>query len=146
MEIKTTRFGAVRIESDDILLFPDGMPGMAECRHWVLLADVENACLGWLQSTTRPEMALAVVSPRRFVPNYQVRVYSSELAPLQLKNVQDSQVLVIVNKSGSILTVNLKAPLVFNLERRLARQVVVNDDQPLQYAITAEHVQLRKSA
>ena len=75
-----------------------------------------------------------------------MRVFSSELAPLQLKNVQDSQVLVIVNKSGSILTVNLKAPLVFNLERRLARQVVVNDDQPLQYAITAEHVQLRKSA
>ncbi len=146
MEIKTTRFGAVRIESDDILLFPDGMPGMAECRHWALLADVENDCLGWLQSTTRPEMALAVVSPRRFVPNYQVRVFSSELVPLQLKNVQDSQVLVIVNKSGSILTVNLKAPLVFNLERRLGRQVVVNDDQPLQHAITAEHVQLRKSA
>ena len=146
MEIKTTRFGSVGIDPGDILLFPDGMPGMEECRHWVLLADAENDCLGWLQSTTRPELAFAVVSPRRFVSDYQVRIFRSEMVPLQLRNVQDAQVLVIVNKSGPTLTVNLKAPLLFNIERCLGRQVVVNDGQPLQFAITPKHLQLRKSA
>jgi len=146
MEIKTTRFGSVGIDPGDIFLFPDGMPGMEECRHWVLLADAENDCLGWLQSTTRPELAFAVVSPRRFVSDYQVRIFRSEMVPLQLRNVQDAQVLVIVNKSGPTLTVNLKAPLLFNVERCLGRQVVVNDGQPLQFAITPKHLQLRKSA
>jgi len=146
MEIRTTRFGSVSIDPGDILLFPDGLPGMEDCRHWVLLADTQNDCLGWLQSTTHPEFALAVVSPRRFVSDYRVRVFRTEMVPLQLRNVQEAQVLVIVNKSGPTLTVNLNAPLLFNIGRRLGRQVVVNDGQPLQFAISPKHAQLRKSA
>ncbi|MCH2128480.1 MAG: flagellar assembly protein FliW [Pirellulaceae bacterium] len=146
MEINTSRFGCVEIEPGDILLFPDGLPGMDTSRHWVLLSDAQNESVGWLQSTTSPEVALAVVSPCRFVPDYQVKVFRSELTSLLLRDVQESQVLVVVSKSGSTLTVNLKAPLLFNLERRLGRQVVVNDDQPLQYAITPQNVQLRRPA
>ena len=146
MDIRTTRFGTVEVEPDDIILFPSGLPGVEPSRHWVLLADSENGALGWLQSVARPELAFAVVSPRRFVPDYQVRVHRGEIQPLQLPAPHDAQVLVIVSKSGNTLTANLKAPLLFNLERRLGRQVVVNDDQPLQYEMVHQRAQLRKSA
>ena len=84
MKIETTRFGSVEIEPDDLLQFSAGMLGLEDCRHWVLLADTENDALGWLQSTSRPEIAFAVVTPRRFVPDYQIRVSRGELAPLAL--------------------------------------------------------------
>jgi hypothetical protein len=58
-----------------------GLPGLEDCREWALLADASNDALGWLQSTTRGDVALAVVSPRRFVPDYQVRIPRSELTP-----------------------------------------------------------------
>ena len=57
----------------DLLKFQSGLPGLEQCREWALLAD-ENDALGWLQSTTRDDVAIAVVSPRRFVPQYQVRI------------------------------------------------------------------------
>jgi len=137
MFIQTTRFGRLEIAAQDVLLFPAGIPGLEDCREWVLLADAGNDALGWLQSTTRREIALAAVSPRRFVPGYQIRLARSELAPLELTDVRDAQVLVIVGKSEFGMTLNLKAPLVINLERRLGRQVMANGDQPVQYVVGA---------
>ena len=146
MEIQTTRFGNVNTEPGDILLFPAGLPGLKDSLHWVLLADAENDSLGWLQSISRPESALAVVSPRRFVKDYQVRVSQRQILPLQLKTPADAQVLAIISNIGSALTINLKAPLLFHLGQRLGYQVVVNDDQPLQYIISHQVSQTRKSA
>jgi flagellar assembly factor FliW len=146
MLIETTRFGPVDIEPDDVIHFPNGLLGMEECRRWVLLGDEENDVLGWLQSVDRSEIAMAVVSPRRFVPDYQMRVARHELGPLALEDVRQAQVLVILGKTDRAMTLNLKAPLVFNLPRRLGRQVVTNGDQPVQYALPCAQASLKKSA
>ena len=146
MEIHTTRFGPVEIESNDVILFPTGMLGLDDCLHWVLLADAQNESLGWLQSTTHGDVALAVVSPRRFVPDHEVRVARSELAPLALASLQDAHVLLVVGKNQGNITLNLKAPLIINLQRRLGRQVVDNADHPLQYELCREQPVLKKTA
>ena len=52
--------------------------------------------------------------------------------------VQDAKVLVIVGKNERSITLNLKAPLVINLDRRLGRQVVANNDYPVQYELSSE--------
>ena len=58
------------------------MLGLGDCLRWVLLADSQGDSLGWLQSVDHPSLALAVVSPRRFVPGYEVRLARNELQPL----------------------------------------------------------------
>jgi len=65
MRITTTRFGRIDVDAADVIRFPSGLPGLEDCREWALLADAGNDALGWLQSTTRGEVAVAVVSPRR---------------------------------------------------------------------------------
>lgn len=146
MQILTSRFGVLEIEADDLITFTGGLLGLEDCRHWVLLADAQNDALGWLQSASRPEIALAVVSPRRFVPEYQLRVSRGELTPLELSDVADAQVLSIVGKNERGITLNLKAPLVINVDRRLGRQVVSSADQPLQFELPADRPVLRKTA
>ena len=135
MNVETTRFGRLQIEPEDVITISAGLFGLEACQHWVLLADAQNDALGWLQCTTRPEVAVAVVSPRRFVPNYQVRVSRSELQPLALNEVRDAKVLVIVGKNNRSITLNLKAPLVFNLKQRVGRQVVVNNEMAIQHEL-----------
>jgi flagellar assembly factor FliW len=112
----------------------------------VLLADAENEALGWLQSISRPEIGLAVVSPRRVVPDYQLRLARSEMNPLEVDDLGHAQVLLIVGKNQYGVTLNLKAPLVINIDRRLGRQVIANGDQPVQYQLTDGNSALRKSA
>ena len=145
LEIRTTRFGLVQIEADEVICFPNGMLGLDGCRHWVLLADAHNDALGWLQSTTRPEVALAVVSPRRYVPDYQVRTPRAQIAPLSLDSSKDVHVLAIVSKNEQSITLNLKAPLIINLERRIGHQVIDTGEQPVQYEL-CEQVPRKKAA
>jgi flagellar assembly factor FliW len=135
MDIATTRFGAVTIDEHDVLTFVDGLIGMESHCRWALLADAHNSALGWLQSLDRPDVALAVVSPRRFVADYRVRVARRDVQPLGLTSTEEAQVLVIVNQLGEGLVLNLKAPLVVHVANRLGRQIVAKDDHPVQHPL-----------
>ena len=146
MRINTTRFGRIDVDASDVLTFSSGLPGLEDCREWALLADSTNDALGWLQCTTRGDIALAVVSPRRFVPDYQVRIPRSELAPLAISDMRQAQVVVVVGRNGKDLTLNLKAPIVINLEARTGRQVVASGELPMQYELTTHQPTLKKSA
>jgi flagellar assembly factor FliW len=146
MRINTSRFGRIDVAAGDVLRFPCGLPGLEDNREWALLADAGNDALGWLQSASRGDVAIAVVSPRRFVPDYQVRIPRSELTPLDIADIRHAQVVVVVGTNGTNLTLNLKAPIVINLEARTGRQVVASGDLPMQYELTLERPPLKKSA
>ena len=146
MEIFTTRFGTLDVEADDLIHFPKGLLGLAQCRDWVLLADTQNDAVAWLQSVDRAEIALGVVSPRRFLSSYQMRVVGRELEPLKLERIQAARVLVVVSKNEGLITLNLKAPLVINLDRRLGRQVIANGELPVQYELGNASSRLKRTA
>jgi flagellar assembly factor FliW len=146
MEIATTRFGKIEYAADCVLHFPEGLPGFEDDRDWVLLADADCDAVAWMQSVARPEIALAVVSPRRFVPRYQLRVCCHELEPLDLERLEDAEVLAIVSKTDGGLVLNLKAPLVIHVARRWGRQVIANGEASLQYELGSEPAVCKKIA
>jgi len=146
MRISTTRFGVLAVDVDDLFHFPHGVIGFEHCRQWVLLADPTNNAVGWLQSADRPATALAVVSPRRFMQDYRVRVGHSDLASLAMAENDRLYVLCVVGKQNGTCVMNLRAPILINLDRRLGCQVVTSDEQPLQAELTDLPAQLRKSA
>ena len=146
MEINTSRFGPVEIEPDDMLLFSNGLLAFEAHHHWVLLADPNNRAVAWLQSLSDPQVALPLVSPRRFVPGYQLRIGRGQLTPLELAALDRAFVLTILSRNQGAVTVNLKAPIIINLDRRIGRQVVTSDEQPVQLPLPREALPLRKSA
>ena len=135
MKIDTTRFGPLDVDTDETILFQEGLVGLEECRRWIFLADAENDAVAWMQSLDRPEVGLPVVSPRRFVPDYQMRVARCELEPLGLEDVQSAHVLVVLGRTDRSVTLNLKAPVVVNLAHRLGRQVVANGPMPVRFEL-----------
>ncbi|MEM7454041.1 MAG: flagellar assembly protein FliW [Planctomycetota bacterium] len=146
MKIQTTRFGAIQIEPDDILFFRSGLLGFEDCRHWVLLADADNEAVAWLQSMQHSDIALPVVSPRRFVQGYQVRLDPADVEVLQLTAAEQAYVLGVVSRDDHTLTLNLRAPLVINLDRRIGCQVITVDNQPMKYELATLPTPMRKSA
>lgn len=150
MQINTTRFGPIDIRTADIVDFPLGLIGLEACHRWVVLADAENDGLGWLQAVDRAEVALAIVSPRRFLRGYRVRVNARDLAVLEAPADADLQVVVSVSHhdsgpQGGGLSLNLKAPLVVCLETRRGRQVIAKDDHPVRHWL-GRREPLRRSA
>jgi flagellar assembly factor FliW len=135
MRIDTTRFGTLSLNASELFLFPQGLIGMETLRHWALLPDPGNPAVAWLQSASRGDRAIGVISPRLFFPDYRVSVSRRELTCLRMR--PDTEIYVLTAISGHVgrLSVNLRAPMLLNLNLRLGCQVITNDDQPLQRAM-----------
>ena len=146
MKIASTRFGALQVEDRDILTFPHGLIGLADYTEWLLLADGKNAQVAWLQAMDSPEIAVPVVNPKHYAPSYQVRLAADELRAVGLEDTSDLTVLGVVSKDGPSLTLNLKAPIILNLDRQVGRQIITLDEQPIQMELVAAPVTFRRSA
>ena len=147
MRIETERFGSLQIDERELFLFPQGIIGLETLRQWALIPDPENSTVAWLQSASRGDRALAVISPRVFVQDYRVHVSRRSLETLQLRS--DHRTYVLTTLAGGVgrLTTNLRAPIIMNLDRRLGVQVITGDDQPMQHPLpTASSVSSRLAA
>lgn len=135
MQIQTSRFGKITIDENELLMMPQGLIGFESCRHWILIANPSNEDIAWLQSVGVPNVAIPVISPRRYAPDYRVHVSQRDLAVLRLHNDDKLFVLTVVSKSGMTLTTNLKSPILLNATRKIAAQVVSTNDSPLSWPI-----------
>jgi flagellar assembly factor FliW len=135
MRIETQRFGTLQVDERELFLFPQGLIGLETLRQWVLVPDPENPAVAWLQSASRGDRALAMISPRVFVPHYRVHITSRSLEVLQLRQDHRTYVLTTLSGTPGAVTTNLRAPVIMNLDRRLGCQVVTGDDQPVQHVL-----------
>jgi flagellar assembly factor FliW len=130
LKVATTRFGAVEVPAERMLVFPHGMVGFPELHRYVMLRHREGSPFHWLQSVDHPDLAFVLASPLVFDPGYQVVLGNTESQLLQSSDAQHLQVWVVVTipqGEPEKLTANLKAPVVINLENRLAAQVILDD-------------------
>ena len=135
MRIDTQRFGTLELNPDQLFLFPQGVIGMESLRQWALLPDLDNPAVAWLQSASRGDRAIALISPRAFFTDYRVHVTRRDLACLHMQAGAEVYVLTPVAGHVGRLTTNLRAPLLLNLNRRLGCQVITGDEQSIQMAL-----------
>lgn len=134
MVIQTTRFGAVQLQSEDVVEFPEGILGFNDLRKFVILDDPNDEIFAWLQSCEVPQIAFPVLEPELFTSNYQVMLTKHDLESLGLKNGEASQkgtrsfAIITIPDDATQMTANLKAPIVINIEKRCARQIVLQDN------------------
>ena len=138
MRINTSRFGTLHLTENELFNFPQGMIGLESLKVWCLVPDPGSAAVAWLQSVSRATQAVAVISPRAFVPGYRACVSSRDLANLRLRSEDRTYIVTTVAGHVGRLTTNLQAPIVINLDRQLGCQVVATDRQPLRYGLEIE--------
>lgn len=127
MKVKTTRFNEIEVDETRIMKFPKGVLGFPDNHEYALLQTNNEGNFFWLQSIERPQLAFVVCDPVLFVPDYQVPIKADDLEQIDLKNLDNAQVLVIVNKIDQSLTGNLQGPLVINVLNRLGKQLVLSE-------------------
>jgi flagellar assembly factor FliW len=132
--------GELAVPSASVYTLPTGLVGFERYTRFALVPAGREGVL-WLQSAEEPGLAFVLADPFRAVPGYAADIPDPELAPLGAGGEGDFVVLVVVTLSGTAgvpATANLRAPLVFNVVTRRARQIVLPDDR----LGTAEPIQL----
>ena len=137
MKIETVHFGVVEINENDIISFPEGVPGFEDVRQFVLLGrGEEDTSFFWLQSIDKPEVCFVVTDPFVIYNGYTVDIEDQDLAALNITTLEKVLTLVIVVIPEIILDarVNLKAPVIINIEKRLGKQVLQqNESLPIRF-------------
>jgi flagellar assembly factor FliW len=125
--VKTKRFGTLEVREDQVITFPEGLPGFPGRHRFILLDIQQGSPLKFLQSVDDPDLAFLVAEPLTFFPDYRVLVQPEDLAPIALDAPEQGMVVAIVSVPEDFreATVNLRAPVVINPERSLARQVIL---------------------
>lgn len=130
MIINTSRFGRIELQETDVLTFPEGLLGFADLRQFVLLDDPSDEIFAWLQSCESAQIAFPVLEPELFAESYRVSLTKNDLEALKMTTPQKARYFSIVTipDDPTQMTANLKAPIVVNVENRLARQCVLQDN------------------
>ena len=129
--LESTRFGTLEFSQDDIVQFVSGLVGFKELRSFIFIEHGDNRPFQWMQSLDDPGMAFLVVDPVHYVPEYAPEMPQAIADRRDLEPGTGRLVYTIVTiPSGKPeeMTINLAGPIIINAERRIAQQIVVEDE------------------
>lgn len=137
MEIETRDFGKMEINEDQIISFPDGLYAFEDARRFALIAPKENEYPIWLQCIDNLRPCFIVFDPYIFCEDYNFSLNEGEKTILGIKDNSNTKVLCIAHVPEDFrdTTVNMKSPIVVNMDNKTAMQVILQDNYPYRQPI-----------
>lgn len=134
MKINTRIFGEVEIADEKIITFENGIIGFPDLKRFTLIHDEErgtNAGIRFLQSVEEPGFAMPVMDPLLVKPDYDPEVDDELLTSAGKLTMENILVLVTVTVPSDLtkMSVNLRGPLIINVDEHKACQIIVEGEQ-----------------
>jgi len=107
--------GGLAPRPEDVIAFPDGVPGFESCRRFVLIASGDTAPFSRLQAVEAPRPAFLTIDPTLVLKRY--RRILSPADRLRLDASDDDALLwlaIVTLSPDETASVNLRAPVVIN--------------------------------
>lgn len=130
IKIHTKRFGDMEFSEDSVIRVLGGLIGLSGFENYIIIRYEDDSPFYWLQSVDDPELALVMVNPLLFKPDYDPPIPLSVNQELDIQAAGELSVFVVVtipagNPQG--MTANLLGPVIFNTRSRRAKQLVLDD-------------------
>jgi flagellar assembly factor FliW len=141
MELKTKYHGIRFYEEKDIITFRKGIPGFQNLKKFIIFTAEENKLFYILQSIEDLSVGIVLISPFNVIKGYEFKLDDAKLEELNIKSQEDVIVLntVTLNSKLENITVNLKAPLVININEKIGEQIILdNEDYSIKYPLFKE--------
>ena len=129
MIIETVKFGNVEVEESRIFDFVLPVIGFNELSKYIIIEPNKDNLFRWLQSVEDPNLAFPVISVAALNYDYSIDISDDVIQSLEITNAESLLVMNITsipqdNPQGT--TINLLAPLIFNLDNQKAGQIVLS--------------------
>ena len=132
MKVTTKHFGEVEVDENKIVTFENGIFGFEDQTQFIFFFEDEEAPNGlcWMQSLDDTQLALPVINPIYWYPEYSPEVADEEVSKIGALKEEDLQIfsVVVITDAIETMTTNLKAPIIINHETKKGTQVVCSND------------------
>lgn len=131
MKIATKYFGEIELDKEQVIQFPQGLPGFYDRKQFVMIDLADNPLFKVLQAVDHADTAFIITSPYQFYQEYSFDVDDNTLQLLKIDSEQDVVVYSIVTLKEPFAesTINLQAPIVVNQTKQLAKQYITNNNK-----------------
>lgn len=129
MKINTIRFGEVEVEEKRVFDFVMPIIGFNELRKFIIIDTKKDTFFKWLQSVEDPALAFPIVSVFGLDVDYSIDLPDIVVEKMRITNVESILVMNIASipqNDPHGTTINLLAPLVFNVDEQIAGQVILS--------------------
>lgn len=138
MKITTDYMGEVEYNEDELISFPEGIFGFEENKNYIIIGELsQDFPFVWLQSTDDASVVFVLTDPFLFVEDYDFKLSEENLATLKTEKAENINIysMVVIPTDSKKTTINLKAPIVVNHEKRIAVQAILDEDYPYKHTI-----------
>ena len=137
MIIKSTRFGDLEVEEEQLIKFPHGIPGFPDETIFVFIPLDEESPFSYLQSITEPNLTFLLADPFAFFEDYEFVLEDEVVQELELSQENPPQVFLIATVKGDLqhMTVNRLAPIVVNRLKHTGRQIILDKPESIQHKL-----------
>lgn len=137
MKIETRDFGTMEVGEEQIFEFPNGIYAFEDARRFALIELEKGQFPAWLQCIDSIKPCFIVFDPWLVCKDYEITLNSGEKAMLEVDDKTNLQVLCIarVPEDFKETTVNLKSPIVINMDTKKAMQIILPTNYPYRQPI-----------
>ncbi len=132
MKVKTSRFGELEVNPNDIITFNDGLLGFENIKKYFVVDPGDSTLILWLQAIDDDKIAFPMIEPKIFKPDYIAKLLPADLNGLELDSLNNARlysILTIPANNVTEMNANLKAPIVINSTKKVAKQIVLQDSK-----------------
>lgn len=145
MKINTKFFGEFEFDEQEMILFPYGIYGFEENNRYILIYDDEEEAgmqtFMWLQSVDDENLCFIVLDPKLVKSDYDPCIPHNVLNKLGANGYDELRyiVLAVIYDELADSTVNLLSPIVINMKKNIAMQVVLDNSEPKNSSYKTKH-------
>ena len=134
MLVHSMRFGDIEVEERQIFTFDNGLPGFLTERRFAFLPHGDGndkSNFAYLQSLETPELTFLLADPFTFFPDYEFVVddATEETIGTSTENMPMVWSIAMVPDKVENMTINLVAPVLFNLQNKKALQIILDNNK-----------------
>jgi len=129
MKVATLRFSEIEVKEQEIIHFPQGLPGFEALARFVIIKPDPELPFSFLQSIDDGDIAFILTDPFLFFQDYEFEIPEPIKQDLRIHEEKDVMVWTIVSIKESLTdaTANLLAPVILNVREQLGKQVILQN-------------------
>lgn len=108
--------------------FEEGVPGFPRLQFFHIVQEDSEIPFLQLLSMEDEKVGFWIIDPFLFFDNYEFVLKDPIKQALHITDQSSVTIFTIVTPRENGITVNLKAPIVVNLDNRMAKQIILDED------------------
>ena len=131
LEINSSKLGKIQYKETDLITLSSPLLGFPDLNDFLLISNEKSYPFLWFQSVEDQDICFILLESESFFKDYKPTINKREKKVLGIDNTDDMKIfcIVVISEDPKQSTANLRAPLVINFSRKLAKQVILDDDK-----------------